>query len=75
MQKSSTKTLLSWLLKIILSNWQPIWVFFSIDEFEQLQEEMELLQDEKYLKDIQEARAETEEYSREDIVKMFNLNV
>jgi len=75
LQKSSTKTLLSWLLKIILSNWQPIWVFFSIDEFEQLQEEMELLQDEKYLKDIQEARAETEEYSREDIVKMFNLNV
>jgi len=75
LQKSPTKTLSSWDMKIILNNWKPVWVFFSIDQFEQLLEDIELLQDEQYLKDIEEARKETEEYSRDDVIKMFGLNV
>ena len=74
-QRSPTKTLSDWQMKIILNNWKPMGVFFSVDKFEQLKEDLELLQNGKYLKDIEEARAETEEYSREDIVKMFNLNI
>ena len=74
LQKSPTKTLSSWPLKIILSNWKPIWIFFSIDKFEQLQEEMELLHDEKYLKDIQEARAETEFVPAEEVWAKAWLN-
>lgn len=75
LQKAPSKTLSSWDVKIILNNWKPMWVFFSVEKFEQLKEDLELFQDEKYLKDIQEAREEKEEYSREDVVKMFNLNV
>ena len=75
LQKSPSKVLSEWEFKIVINNWKPIWIFLSLEEFEKILEEYELLQDEEYLKDIEEARAEKEFYTREDVVKMFNLNV
>ncbi len=75
LQKSPTKSLQTSWFKIIVNNWKPMWLFLSMKEFEKMQEEMQLLQDKQYLKDIEEAREEKEEYSREHVVKMFDLNV
>ena len=73
LQKSPTKTLSNGDMKVILNNWKPMGVFFSLDKFEDIKEDLELLQDEKYLKDIEEARNEKKEYSRDDVIKMFNF--
>jgi len=73
LQKSPTKTLLNGDMKIVLNNWKPMWIFFTIDKFEQLKEDLELLQDEKYLKDIQEAREEKEFVSAEEVWEKAGL--
>ena len=60
LQKSPSKTLSGGDMKIILSNGKPLGLFLSIKKFEQLKEDLELLNDKEYLKDIEEARAEKE---------------
>ena len=73
LQKSPSKVLSEWEFKIVINNWKPIWIFLSLEEFEKILEEYELLQDEEYLKDIEEARAEKEFIPAEEVWKKAGL--
>jgi len=76
LQKSPTKSLTSteW-MKFIINNWKPMGVYIDYSDWEELFEDLEALKSEKYLKKIEESRKDKNIYSREDVIKKFNLSI
>ena len=76
LQKSPTKSLTnSDDIKFIMNNWKPMWVYVNYTMWEDLLEDMEALKSDAYIKKIEEARKSEKSYSRDEVVKMFNLDV
>jgi PHD/YefM family antitoxin component YafN of YafNO toxin-antitoxin module len=56
LQKSPGKVLKSGGYKIILQNSKPIGMFISWEDWEELEEQLKLLENKEYLKEIEESR-------------------
>lgn len=59
--------------KIITSNGKPRGISFSIEEWEEIMEDLDAIQSPTYWKKIAQSRKSKKFYSKEDIVKDFKL--
>ena len=75
LQKSPTKSLSSeWELKFIMNNGKPMWVYLNYNTWEDMLEEMEMLWSQSYIDMIKKSR-NSKSYSREEVIKKFNLSI
>ena len=75
LQKSPTKSLSSeWELKFIMNNGKPMWVYLNYNTWEDILEEMEMLWSQSYIDMIKKSR-NSKSYSREEVIKKFNLSI
>jgi len=75
LQKSPTKSLSgNGDPKFIMNNWKPMWVYMDYTAWEDILEDMEALSSDNYIKMIEESR-KSKSYSRDEVVKMFNLSI